>query len=406
MSAPLLDAGRVFGALTIYTRRGEAWDAEDARLIEAIANQASIAILTARLIEELDRSSAKLARRSEAQQSLLEIAARITAIREPGPLLQQVVDAAKRLVGGDGSVLDLIDPEENVLRWAYDSGIRAGFTDDEIAELTIPVGVGATGLAVAEGRVIVARTTRTGTSPTSDVNDRFFEVTGFRSMIIAPISGESGPLGALEVYSARASRVRRRRRGRHPVARLPGRDRDPERAPDRGAEPVPRRDRPTGRHRAEPARDRRPDHGDPRARRPAPARRRGGRPPARSDGAIIDLLDPVTGTIEWGYDSGIDAGAAPALARDVRRRGRRPAIARRAGDALHDRLPRRPALRPHAGPARAGPGGRPALARDRPARLRARRARHAHGLLGPAGLVHGGRRGPPRPFSPTRPRSR
>ena len=124
MSAPLLDTGRVFGALTIYTRRGDAWDVEDARLIEAIANQASIVILTARLIEELDRSSAKLARRSEAQQSLLEIAARITAIREPGPLLQQVVDAAKRLVGGDGSILDMIDPAENVLRWAYDSGHR------------------------------------------------------------------------------------------------------------------------------------------------------------------------------------------------------------------------------------------------------------------------------------------
>ena len=84
MSAPLLDAGRVFGALTIYTRRSEAWGTDDARLIEAIANQAAIAISTARLIEELDRSSAELARRAEAQQSLLEIAARITAIRDPG----------------------------------------------------------------------------------------------------------------------------------------------------------------------------------------------------------------------------------------------------------------------------------------------------------------------------------
>src|SRR4026209_1634467 len=52
MSAPLLDGGQVFGALTIYTRRLEAWNEQDARLIEAIANQASIAILTARLIEE------------------------------------------------------------------------------------------------------------------------------------------------------------------------------------------------------------------------------------------------------------------------------------------------------------------------------------------------------------------
>jgi GAF domain-containing protein len=201
MSAPLLDGGVVFGALTIYTRRFNAWGTEDARLIEAIANQASIAISTANLIEELDRSSAKLARRAEAQQSLLEIAARITAIREPGPLLQQVVDAASRLVGGDGSILDLVEPGRNVLRWAYDSGIGEKFTEDELTELNIPVGIGASGIAVAEGRVIVAGDDPAALFPESAVNSRFFGVTGFRSMIIAPISGEAGPLGALEVYS-------------------------------------------------------------------------------------------------------------------------------------------------------------------------------------------------------------
>ena len=115
----------------------------------------------------------------------------------------------------------------------------------------------------------------------SDINDRFFEVTGYRSMIIAPISGESGPLGALEVYSTE-----------------PGAFDDDDAAVIRSLayqaaiaiqnarliEELNRsreRDRPAGRHGAQPARDRRPDHRDPRARRPAPARRRGGRPAAR-----------------------------------------------------------------------------------------------------------------------------
>jgi PAS domain S-box-containing protein len=307
MSAPLLDAGRVFGALTIYTRRGEAWGIEDARLIEAIANQASIAILTARLIEELDRSSAKLARRSEAQQSLLEIAARITAIREPGPLLQQVVDAAKRLVGADGSILDLIDPAENVLRWSYDSGVGASFTAEELAKLTIPVGVGATGVAVAEGRVVVAREDPSTHFPASDVNDRFFSVTGFRSMIIAPISGEAGPLGALEVYSTEA-----------------GAFDDDDAAVIRSlayqaaiAIQNARLIEELNRSRSEIARRAETEQ----SLREIAARITAIREPgdllqhvveeaARlldSDGAIIDLLDPVTGRIEWGYDSGIDA---------------------------------------------------------------------------------------------------
>ena len=305
MSAPLLDAGRVFGALTIYTRRSEAWGTDDARLIEAIANQAAIAISTARLIEELDRSSAELARRSEAQQSLLEIAARITAIREPGPLLQQVVDAAKRLVAGDGSILDLIVPGENVLRWAYDSGIGEKFTAEDLLQLTIPVGIGASGIAVAEGRVIVAGDRPDELFPVSDINDRFFEVTGYRSMIIAPISGESGPLGALEVYSTEA-----------------GAFDDADAAVIRSlayqaaiAIQNARLIEELGRSREEIAR--RAD--TERSLREIAARITAIREPGdllqhvvqeaarllASDGAIIDLLDPVTGRIEWGYDSGV-----------------------------------------------------------------------------------------------------
>ena len=307
MSAPLLgDGGRAFGSLTIYTRRGQAWGQDDARLIEAIANQASIAITNARLIEELDRSSAKLARRAEAQQSLLEIAARITAIREPGPLLQQVVDAAKRLVGGAGSILDLLDPGQNVLRWAYDSGVRVDFTDEEITELTIPVGVGATGVAVAEGRVIVAQDDPDTHFPASKVNDRFFSVTGFRSMIIAPISGEAGPLGALEVYSKEpgafdgddaavirslayqaaiaiqnARLIEELNRSQVEIARRA----DTEQSLREIAARITA------------------------IREPGDLLQHVVEEAARllvSDGAIIDLLDPVTGRIEWGYDSGID----------------------------------------------------------------------------------------------------
>ena len=203
MSAPLLGEGVPFGAITIYSSRLNAWGEADARLIEAIATQASIAIQTARLIEELDASSTELARRADAEQSLREIAAKITATRDTGSLLQQVVDAAARLVGADGAVLDLVDASGALLHWAYDSGIRSLFEPEEVASLTIPVGVGATGLAVAENRVITASDEPWTCFPPSPINDRFFAATGFRSMIIAPIGGETAPLGALEVYATR-----------------------------------------------------------------------------------------------------------------------------------------------------------------------------------------------------------
>ena len=205
MSAPLLGEGVPFGAITIYTTRLHAWGDDEARLLEAIATQASIGIQTARLIEELDASSMELARRAEAEQSLREIAAEITATRDPRSLLQQVVDAAQRLVGADGSVLDLVEPDGATIRWAFDAGVAHHFTPDEIAQMTIPIGVGATGEAVAENRVITASGNLKALFPDSEINDRFFDGTGFESMIVAPVSGEGGALGALEVYSTRSA---------------------------------------------------------------------------------------------------------------------------------------------------------------------------------------------------------
>jgi len=205
LSAPLRGESGSLGAISVSSHRPEAYDEEQSDLLQALADQAAIAIQNARLIEELDRSGMELARRAEAEQSLREIAAEITAIREPGSLLQQVVDAARQLVDADGSVLDLIDPTRNALRWAFDSGVGDAFTPEEIAQLTIPIGQGATGVAVAENRLVTASDDLHLQFPPSEVNDRFFAVTGFRSMIIAPITGESGPLGAIEVYSTRAS---------------------------------------------------------------------------------------------------------------------------------------------------------------------------------------------------------
>jgi GAF domain-containing protein len=100
-------------------------------------------------------------------------------------------------------VLDLVEQEGTVLRWAFDAGAGQFFSPEEIATMTLPVGVGATGLAVAENRVIIATDAPEAFFPDSDVNDRFFAATGYRSMIVAPITGESGPLGAMEVYSHR-----------------------------------------------------------------------------------------------------------------------------------------------------------------------------------------------------------
>ena len=208
--APLVAGDEVFGALGTFSKRADAFDAAHIALVRSLAEHAASAMANTRLIEELDRSRQELdrsrshlARRADAEQALREIAARITALRDPAEILQEVVELASRLVGGEGAILDLLDPETGDLRWAYDDGLRRQFTEQERANLWISVGQGATGVAVAEDRVIVAGDDLASLFPPGPENTAFYERTGFRSMIAAPITGEHVPLGVIEVYAVR-----------------------------------------------------------------------------------------------------------------------------------------------------------------------------------------------------------
>jgi PAS domain S-box-containing protein len=203
LAAPLTGETGPFGALTAFTSRPDAWGQDDARLLEAIADQAAIMIRTTRLIDELDRSREALGRRADAEQALREIAARITVLRDPTEILQDVVAQAGRLVKADGVILDLLDPATGDLHWAMDDGLGGQFTDEERAKLWISVGVGATGIAVAQDRVIVADDDLAAQFPPSPESTEFYERTGFHSMIAAPITGDAGALGVIEVYSKR-----------------------------------------------------------------------------------------------------------------------------------------------------------------------------------------------------------
>ena len=204
LAAPLTGETGAFGALTVFTARPDAWHEADAALLEAIADQAAIMIRTTRLIEQLDASREALARRADAEQALREIAARITVLREPAEILQDVVEQAGRLVRADGVILDLLDPATGHLHWALDDGVLSEqFSPEERAQLWIAVGEGATGIAVAEDRVVVADDDLAAQFPPAPESTEFYERTGFRSMIAAPVTGESGPLGVIEVYSKR-----------------------------------------------------------------------------------------------------------------------------------------------------------------------------------------------------------
>ncbi|MGH2473676.1 MAG: GAF domain-containing protein, partial [Candidatus Limnocylindrales bacterium] len=208
--APLVAGAEVFGALGTFSTRPDAFDDAQIALVRSLADHAAAAMANVRLIEELDRSRGELdrsrealARRADAEQALREIAARITTMRDPAEILQEVVELASRLVGGEGAILDLLDAETGLLRWAYDDGVGRRFSEEERANLWISVGDGATGAALAEDRIVIAGDDLADLFPPGPANTAFYERTGFRSMIAAPITGDTGPQGVIEVYAVR-----------------------------------------------------------------------------------------------------------------------------------------------------------------------------------------------------------
>ena len=83
------------GAIEVYRRDVHAFDDIDAAVLGGLADQAAIAITNARLIEELERSQAAVARRADTERALRDITARIAALREPEVILDRVVEEAQ-----------------------------------------------------------------------------------------------------------------------------------------------------------------------------------------------------------------------------------------------------------------------------------------------------------------------
>ena len=200
--APLVRDGAALGALGVFTNRPAAFTLEHASLVSALASHAAAAITNERLIGELAASRSELARRVESERTLREMVGRLAATRESDELLRQVVREAGRLVHADATILAMLGADGR-LHWDLDDGLRDRFEPGFVADLTLEVGVGVTGRALAGQQVVTCNRGLVDAFPRSPESDHFFAVSGARSMIAAPIVGESGPLGALEVYANR-----------------------------------------------------------------------------------------------------------------------------------------------------------------------------------------------------------
>jgi PAS domain S-box-containing protein len=205
IAAPLMTGATLVGCLQVGSRRKHAFDEDHIGLIEALATHASIAIANADRLDALARSREENARLADSERSLRQIAARITAIRDPSEVLEQIVGEAARLLAAERAQIDLMTPIDGRLQWPYPaSKDRPTIT---AAGIPTPRGDqirGLAGRAIQEGRIVATGDYLADRSFRHvAATDKHVRRDGLRSVVAAPLVSEGDGLGVLQIATVR-----------------------------------------------------------------------------------------------------------------------------------------------------------------------------------------------------------
>ena len=188
LAAPLRSTTGIFGALSVADRPGRRFSEADAQTLQALADQAALAIENARLYEEAQR------RRREAEV-VADIVQRINASLDLQTTLERLVEGARELLEGDIARIVVRDAGTGRMRLRHQVGVRwSGYHD----QITIEPGHGTGGTVLVTGKPF--RTSDYVRDPRiSDHYRSAGAADGTVAQMVVPIPGEAGIVGLLYV---------------------------------------------------------------------------------------------------------------------------------------------------------------------------------------------------------------
>lgn len=187
LCVPLLARERLVGVLTLVHSVPNAFGSEHLELTQAIADQASIAVLNARLYTESSRQA-------RIMTALADGAAAFNTSLDVHEVWQRVLNQTIQAMQVETSALGLVDGPELSIVFRAAAGENAG----NIVERHVPGGLGLVGQVVREGRGIVIENAAKDKRYT-DI-DRFTGIEA-RAVAIAPIQAQGKILGVLEAIN-------------------------------------------------------------------------------------------------------------------------------------------------------------------------------------------------------------
>jgi PAS domain S-box-containing protein len=188
VSCPILAREQLVGVITLVHPQPGFFTQDHLELVKAIADQAGVAILNARLYAESQRQA-------QVMTAVAESATVITASLNLDEVLQRILEQISQALGVQGVMLALVEPE------TADLIVRASIPDLEPRS---------TGRRIAAGQGVlgwVAQEELGAVIHNVQEDKRFLEsvdqLLGFecRSILAAPIRSQGQVIGALEVYN-------------------------------------------------------------------------------------------------------------------------------------------------------------------------------------------------------------
>jgi signal transduction histidine kinase/ActR/RegA family two-component response regulator len=189
LAAPLFARGEVVGVLAAGDELGRTFSVDDARLAEALADHAAIALENARLYADAEQ------RRREAVH-LTRVAAELTAQLDVAEVGQRVVDTVMPLFRARAAGLRLAQADGSLLGIAFAGLMRKWFAPGHVA----PAGSMVSGRAVLEGQPVA--TVNVFVDPTVKVPDDVREgmtAAGDGAVLAVPLRNKGAIIGALSI---------------------------------------------------------------------------------------------------------------------------------------------------------------------------------------------------------------
>lgn len=183
---PLQARERLVGVLTVVHSVPDSFNNEHLELMQAIADQASVAVLNARLYTESQRTA-------RVMSALAESAEAINTSLEMSDVWRRVLNQAMQALQVETMALALLEPNGDLVYRA-----ATGQNSGHILDRRLPAGQGLAGQVARDGRGMVI--------PNTAIEKRFGAVDRFggievRALAIAPIQAEGKVIGVLQAIN-------------------------------------------------------------------------------------------------------------------------------------------------------------------------------------------------------------